>query len=418
MKLFTRYVRINIVLIVCVLLASCLILKLLIYKVLVHELDEEFEDIELAITQYIEATNTVPESSVLYSYKFERTAVNAPGEAHNKSIERYVPAKHGYRKFRQRVFYVSDQGQWYRLSIEKQVEGTRIMTRTLISLSLGTMLVVIGLLFFINKLVLMRLWTPFYQTLGMMRGFKLNTENDLEFPVSNVEEFNYMNSILKTATQKAGQDYVALKEFTENASHELQTPLSIMGSKLDILIQDEQLSERQHMTIISAYTALKRMSQLNQSLLLLAKIGNQQFSNTATIPMHQKLHEKIELFQELWQDQNLSVKAEIGEAYISMNPDLNEILINNLLSNATRHSVPGGVISIELTQGSFSISNTGSKQPLDPQKLFKRFYKSDQSSNTNGLGLSIIKQICDVSGISIDYGHSKTTHRFTLKWPS
>jgi Signal transduction histidine kinase len=90
-----------------------------------------------------------------------------------------------------------------------------------------------------------------------MRHLKLGNTRDLHFPATTTEEFAFMNESLGMAARKAEQDYLLLKEFTENASHELQTPLSIIRSKLEILIQDEDLSHRQSEIVSSAFAAIK-----------------------------------------------------------------------------------------------------------------------------------------------------------------
>jgi signal transduction histidine kinase len=404
-------------LVVIVLLISCFFLKLLINKVLIHELDEELNDVKASVLLNIGQTRTIPENSILYNYQLESSIAKDSAEGtHYVTTTRYIQEKSGTRNFRQLVFFVRNHDTWYRLGVEKQIEGVKIMGRTLIGLSLMTMLFVIGMQLFINKLILKRLWNPFYKTLSIMRNFQINKEHDLEFPRTNIEEFSYMNEILKNTTQKAGQDYIALKEFTENASHELQTPLSIISSKLDILIQDEQISKRQNQTIAGAIMALKRMKHLNQSLLLLAKIGNRQFSDIQTIALKEKIKEKTEQFYELWQDQHLVVEKKISTADLKINPDLCEILINNLFSNATKHNLRGGYISIDLSPGNLSITNSGISTALDQQKIFRRFYKSDQSSIGNGLGLSIIKQICEVSSVTVHYIFESNKHKFLLSW--
>jgi len=383
----------------------------------VHELDEELEEIKLNLQVYVAEKQELPDNSILFDYQLDHKSVSDTlPEMYFLTVQRFIPLKAGTREFRQLHFTIKNLGKYYEVTVEKQIEGKRIMARNIIKLSLVTILSVIIVLMIINRMVFKRLWQPFYDTLSVMRNFHLNKKSDLDFPESDIEEFNYMNNILKTASLKAGEDYVALKEFTENASHELQTPLSIISSKLDLLIQDEHLSERQNHTIISAYTALKKMSQLNQSLLLLAKIGNQQYTVVEKISLPERFEEKIEQFNEIWQEQELRIITSISESYSVMNPDLNDIMINNLLSNAAKHNIQGGFIQINLSNGFLSVSNSGTNGPLDKNKVFKRFYKSDQSSSSNGLGLSIIKQICEVSEITITYIFENKAHKFILTW--
>jgi signal transduction histidine kinase len=263
---------------------------------------------------------------------------------------------------------------------------------------------------------LRQLWKPFYESLAIMRNFKLGRTKSLSLPPTKVEEFSFMNESLILATQKAEQDYLLLKEFTENASHEMQTPLSIIRSKLDVLIQEKGLSEKQSELTRGAYAAIKRLSRLNHSLLLLAKIENHQFDKEEEIDLKQKVEEKIQQFQELWQSREVTATYSLKESSIKMNPELLEILLNNLFSNASNHNITSGSIAIELYAHHLSINNSGNSGALDEKRLFTRFYKETMNSNSNGLGLSIIKQIAKVSYIKIEYSFQNNLHSFILSW--
>jgi signal transduction histidine kinase len=224
-----------------------------------------------------------------------------------------------------------------------------------------------------------------------------------------------MNSTLTEATTQARNEYIALKEFTENASHEMQTPLAVIQSKLDILIQDEDLTEKQSQTLQSTYKAIQKLSKLNQSLLLLAKIENRQYDKIESINLKSKLNEKTEEFKELWQSQNVALSIHLEDVFVDMNTELADILLNNLLSNATRHNYYGGKINIELNNSQLLISNTGKTICLDKGLLFTRFYKPNESNEYNGLGLSIIKQICEASGLAVNYYFTDQLHHFQIK---
>src|SRR5437773_5689002 len=150
----------------------------------------------------------------------------------------------------------------------------------------------------------------------------------------------------------------------------MQTPLAIIRSKLDLLIQGENLFEEQTKTIQSAYQAIEKLARLNQSLLLLAKIENNQFAETSSVDLRQKIEEKIDAFKELWQNQNISVITSLKDVSVKMNVELADILLNNLLSNATRHNFPQGSIKIELSNEDLKITNTSTQKELDKQRLF------------------------------------------------
>src|SRR5215470_10023465 len=196
----------------------------------------------------------------------------------------------------------------------------------------------------------------------------------------------------------------------------MQTPLAIIRSKLDLLIQ-ENLSEKQSKNLQPVYDAIEKLSRLTQSLLFLAKIENNQFSQTSSIDIKEKIEQKIQAFNELWQNQNIAVSASLSPLRVHMNNELADTLLNNLFSNATRHNFPHGFIRVNLHGKQLTIENSSAQRRLDDQRIFSRFYKQAEGSAHNGLGLSIIKQICDVSGLAIRYSFNDQQHSFTVDWP-
>jgi signal transduction histidine kinase len=195
----------------------------------------------------------------------------------------------------------------------------------------------------------------------------------------------------------------------------MQTPLAIIRSKLDLAIQDQHLSEVQSATLQSAYASVKKLASLNRSLLLIAKISNDQYSGGVVLNIKYKLYDKIIQFKELWKDK-LHVTYDLGDTEIYANPDLIDILLNNLFSNASKHNVPNGKVMLRLTDASLEIRNTGRPVPLDETRMFQRFYKGSLQDDNNGLGLSIVKQICDLTGIVPSYSFGGNIHVFTLQW--
>jgi two-component system, OmpR family, sensor histidine kinase QseC len=183
---------------------------------------------------------------------------------------------------------------------------------------------------------------------------------------------------------------------------------------MDVLIQDEKLSERQSYLVQSAYEAVQKMARLNQSMLLLNKIENRQFSETSIIDIKQLIEQKLIYFKELLNVKNITVSVKLGKVAKRMNIFLAEILLNNLFSNAIKYTPDGGKINIMLSESSMIFSNTTENGSLDKTKLFNRFYKGEQSSDNHGLGLSIVKQICLVSEFSIEYKFISGEHSFEV----
>jgi len=416
MKLFTRYNRISMAAMAALFLIVGIVYYVLLSKVLVHEVDEALEKYEKQVHKYVSKNDSLP---IFKNFEEVQVAYHVTDRYREKEISQAVIYNHDDRKaetFRQIVFSQRVNGVWYEVTVAKPLEGTKLLTRTLVYSTLVILLLMIGISVLLNRLILKRLWNPFYVSMNEMKGFKLGNQKEHVLPQTDIEEFAMMNDILSQAINGAKDEYRILKEFTENASHEIQTPLAIIRSKLDLIIQDESLSEGQSESLKSAFNAVSRLSKLNQSLLLLAKIENQQFTLVELINLKDKVEEKLRQFNEFWAGNHIRINVDLNSAGIMANPELIDILLNNLLSNAGRHNTEGGEIWINLTAGKLEIANTAKEESLDTKRLFGRFYKESQHSKSNGLGLSIVKQICDHSGLSVKYVFADQQHIFTFEW--
>jgi len=417
MKLFTRYNRINLTVMVILFLISGISYYFLINYVLIHELDEALEDYRERIENYVDKKNELPPIGIMdethVSYK---EVVKSKKHQHFQSLILIDTTENKRHNYRQLTYFQKVKNKHYRITLAKPIEGVKLLTRTVVIITIAMLLIVITTTIVLNLVILRRLWQPFYLSLAAMKTFKLGRKQIPDFPATGIEEFAYMNKLLEDTINGAEADYQVLKEFTENASHEIQTPLAIIRSKLDLVIQEEGLSEKQTLALASIYSGIKRLTKLNQSLLLLTKIENHQFTQTAPVNLEEKINEKLEQFQEFWQNNRIRCNAYLTHSHIQSNPELIDILLGNLISNAGRHNREGGSIFINLQANMLMIENTGSLNSLDKTRLFRRFYKEAQHSQHNGLGLSIVKQICDQLGMDIQYEFSDNLHRFILHW--
>jgi signal transduction histidine kinase len=417
MKLFTKYTRINLLVMVIVFLLSAASTYLLTNYVLIREMDADLGGIRDRLIDYYGQYHQLPVGHVLDEEQVTYEPAAGQMKASDfKLVTRYSQREKKMHNFRQVVFTLPAGDHVYKVTIAKPLEGIHHLFRAFLVVSLATVGITILAFLLTNRILLRRLWQPFYDALHAMQHFKLGNTKDLRFPSTTTEEFAFMNESLGMAARKAEEDYLLLKEFTENASHELQTPLSIIRSKLEMLIQEKDLSQRQSEIVSSAFAAIKKLSRLNQSLLLLTKIGNQQFSELDEIPLDEWIGNKIGQFRELWHTSGIQVTSRLAPATIRASPELIDILLNNLLSNASNHNIPRGTIDIALDGRRLSISNTGLSVPLDSRRMFTRFYKGEQHTGHNGLGLSIIKQICEVTTLRPTYQFSGNQHIFIFTW--
>jgi len=280
---------------------------------------------------------------------------------------------------------------------------------------LAIMMLSTSAFFIINYYISKNLWKPFFQTLEILKRFDPTTEAPHLFPSTNIIEFKQLNDSVKSLTGKLTVDFKSQKQFAENASHEMQTPLAIMQSKIEWLFQSNKLGEEELNNIKVLDDMIKRVSRLNKSLLLLSKIENNQYKPDENVHLNAIIQKSLVLFDEYISMKKISIKKEMpDEVKLEINNDLCEILINNLMQNAVRHTTNGGEIIIALTHEALFISNSSEGDPLNPSEIFKRFSKGAESKDSIGLGLSIAQQIVKVSRMELIYDFKNKLHVFAL----
>ena len=273
-------------------------------------------------------------------------------------------------------------------------------------------------MFITLHIVTRKLWRPFDDTLKKMEQFNLEQNSIPQFVPTNIKEFHRLNKSVTLLIKRDKESYRTQKEFTENASHELQTPLAIAQSKLDLLLQ-EDLNETQSNIVSDLYRALNRMSRLNKNLLLLAKIENAQYYNLEKIDLCQFIERQLPLFNNLrGNNSSISFKKEENPLIIQANEVLLESMLNNLVINAIRHTTDDNSIIIEIKHNSLSILNSTQDGPLDKNKIFRRFQFTDNKKRGNGLGLPIVKAICDFHHWVINYEYQNGYHCFYIIFPN
>ena len=419
MKLFTKYNRINVLSTVIIFLLGCIAFSVLLRYVVIGQIDEDLKIEKNEILTYVTHNNRLPGIIEVHDQYTTYKNIPAPNLPADKiyTHEAYDAVEHEKELRRTIDFNINVNNTWYLVSVSKSLEGTDDLIQTIIGITITLILLILITTFFINRIVLRRLWQPFNETLQAMQQFNVSEMQTLKLNNTKTDEFNHLNSILNNTMGKAQQDYKTLKEFTENASHELQTPIAVIQAKLDMLIQNEKLSEAESKNIQSAYSALQNLSKLNQSLLLLAKIENRQFTEKVNIELPPLIHSRQIQFAEQWENKHIAVDADLNKATITGNQRLVEILLNNLFSNATWHNINNGIIVLQLRPKYFKITNTGYAQPLDEQQVFNRFYKGNTESARHGIGLSIVQQICKASGYICRYQFQQPNlHSFIVSW--
>ncbi|MFC0514942.1 sensor histidine kinase [Mucilaginibacter angelicae] len=301
----------------------------------------------------------------------------------------------------------------YKIVITISRAGQKNLIELISIITLALLAGLLAVLFITNKYLLNGLWKPFQLTLKEIKQFNIADHDQFKGRPSKVDEFTELNEAIKEMSLRVTHDYLNLKQFTENASHEMMTPLAVVTTKLDTLIQDETLSAEQLAQITDIYSSVNKSSRLNQSLLLLAKLENKLITEEEPIDLEITLIEKILQFQELMQNREINFQHNLKPKHILASKYLVDILLNNLFGNAVRHNNAGGSIFVNINSNQLIIKNTGIATALNGQQIFGRFQKGKDSQGT-GLGLTLVKNICQLYGYTIQYEYEPGWHKFVI----
>lgn len=310
--------------------------------------------------------------------------------------------------------FVAEGDTYFEMKIiSNEIDKGKLMGKIAMSLVWLFLFLIVSTLM-VNNLVLKKTWRPFYDVLQYLNDFRLDKSVSRELDKTRIREFSLLNESIQNLLKTNVDIFNSQKQFIENASHELQTPLAIGINKLEMLAENEQLAPEQIEQIGEIISTFQRLSGLNKSLLLLSKIENKQFIQKEPIDFNAVFTRIIEDFSDYTEFQNIKITYQKeGNWVFSMNKNLAEILAMNLVKNAIIHNQKGGALTICLASNYFSIENSSDKTELPAQNLFERFNKDTSSTNSTGLGLAIVKAIAEVSGLSVTYTY-KGTHVFKV----
>lgn len=416
MKLASRYNRVNLITSLIVLIITGIVYYVVIHFILTEKLDRDLVVEENEIAQYAKTYQKLPLPATYLDQQvyFREIGKNLAIERTFKSTTFYNSKDREMEPGRSLITTLILKGKKYEVVITKSRLESDDLIRIIVLITFGVTILLLLSLLLINRFVLSRLWKPFYTILEQIKSFNLTRMDDIPYQQSGIDEFNELNISASSMAQRVKKDYRELKNFTDNAAHEMMTPLAVINTKMDNLLQDNSFNDKQGLILQDIYQAIGRLSRLNQSLLLLTKIENNLITDIKEIDLMEVLNEKLRQFQELFENNEIKLNINMKSAKISMSRYLVDILINNLLSNAIRHNYKGGQIWLNLSSNQLQISNTGKSSALETES-FERFFKSTDSEGM-GLGLSITKQICALYNFKINYSFVDEKHQFSISF--
>jgi len=291
------------------------------------------------------------------------------------------------------------------IDLERDVVLGMLLQYVLIAIVIGTSVILT------TRFITKKLWNPFNEILQKIEQFKLGTDDVPKFHKTGVKEFNQLSSSLTNLLERDTRSYKIQKEFTENASHELQTPIAIIRADLDMLLQ-ENLSEKESEIVDNMYSETKRLEHLNKSLLLLAKMENKQYEDKEVFFLSDVIQYLMPNYAKLY---SIGISfIQKADVKLDVNRMLVEVLVNNLVVNALRNVEEGTNVKILLDDRRLAVSNHSLSGKLDTDMLFSRFHNPTRNQRGNGLGLAIVRQVCDYYKWSISYDFKDSVHTFTV----
>lgn len=266
----------------------------------------------------------------------------------------------------------------------------------------------------INIWVFRKNMKPLYVLLKWLDSSQLGKKNEPLENTTKITEFRKLNAATMAFAERGEKLFEQQKTFIGNASHEMQTPLAICRNRLEMLMEDETLTEHQLNELIKTHQTLENLTRMNRSLLLLCKIENGQFADTCSVCLNDILAHYLDDYKEVYAYRNITVTVTTDSSFcVEMNDSLVSVLVTNLLKNCFVHNIDGGFIYIKITANTFEISNTGEK-PLDRERIFERFYQGQKKEGSTGLGLALVDSICKANHLTIDYTYVENRHIFTI----
>lgn len=378
-------------------------------------LDEVYDSIDDGLDNYkmLIIQKAGSDSTILNKHSFEESnysIIPISRERALQSVERYsdtlmyMQNEEDFEPVRilSTVFSIKDA--YYKLDVISSMVEEDDLIEDLTYYLVFLYLALLVSIYLLNFFVLHRTWKPFYTLIQRLRHFNLRQPKPLEVPETKVSEFRELNKAILDLLRNNIDVYNSQKQFIENASHELQTPLAISINKIELMLEENDLDEEKARALGDVIRNLERLTRLNKSLLLLTKIENRQFADEEVVDFNELIRQQLDDFSELLEFKQISVQLrESGHFRQSFHKDLAFVLVSNLLKNAITYNVPQGKLQIDIEPGCICIKNTGSAEALDPERIFRRFYRSAEHKNSTGLGLSIVKAITDLYHLQVSY---------------
>ena len=390
---------------------SIIVLYFYIRHIMQNEVEEELYSRRYRLEHYLEQNEALIELPPV----FEINKTEKLGAETLKDTLIYDPSQDETELFRELTSYMHVNDNDYQIIVRSMVVESEDIILVIFLSFFGIIFLIFCIQFYFSQAWNKILWKPFFNNLEQMKTFSIKSAEPLKLEESEILEFSDLKDEITALTGKVAADYNNLKQFTEDVSHELQTPLAIMQAKIENLLNDIRITDNQFAQFSSLQKDIQRLAQLNKKMVLLTKLENQQFKRTAKIDFNEMVRETLENFKELTSIP--IIFTEESDISLQADRELLQILCNNLISNAIKYCAAEGKIGVEIKKSGFMVRNSGENKLKNTEKLFTRFYRENSNlKSSTGLGLAIVKKICDEYGYKLTYDFESGEHLFRVSF--
>ncbi len=386
------------------------------------EADDALEDYSAMIISRILAGEALPQENDGSNNSFEVHAVDSDYAATHPHLSYrdeniYIPDKREKEPARVITSIFHDAaGNYYELTVTTPTFEKADLFEAVLGWIVVLYVALLVIVLTITMIIFRRGLQPLYDLLHWLDAYRPGGRPERVPNNTDVEEFRRLNVALQQAVDRSEELFERQSQFIGNASHELQTPLAIIGNRVEWLLDSTTITEEEAGELFKIKKTLSRAVRLNKTLLLLTKIDNGQFPESVEVDLVQMIRESAESYGDVYAEREVSVTQSLpAEFKVEMNESLAATLVTNLIKNAFVHSSNGSEVHISIAGRTLTISNAG-EEPLDKEHIFERFYQAARKEGSTGLGLALVAAICRYYNLRLEYFFADGKHHFEVEF--
>ena len=384
------------------------------------ETDDSLEDYSALIITRVLAGRELPQVGDGSNNSFTLTPIDAAYAAvrpHLKYEDHnfYIAEKQETEPARVlTTIFHDEQGKYYELQVATPTFEKNDLFQSILWWVVALYVVLLLITLGVTMLIFYGSMRPMYAMLQWLDDYKPGVKPSLVPVSADVKEFARLGRALQGAVDRSEELVERQSQFIGNASHELQTPLAIIGNRVEWLLDGGNLTEEQAAELFKIQSTLGRAVRLNKTLLLLTKIENGKFPDSVEVDVARLVQDSVEMYSEIYESRQMTVRVDIeDDVKVEMNESLAATLVSNLIKNMYVHSAEGSSGCITISSGRLIIENDG-EQALDGERIFDRFYQGPKSKGSMGLGLPLVAAVCRTYSLGISYQFKQGRHCFTV----